>query len=31
MNSMIFPWDAIDMQNLENYNYIEEICDKRAE
>ena len=27
MNSMIIPWDVIDMQDLENYYYIEEICD----
>jgi hypothetical protein len=31
MNSMIIPWDVIDMQDLENYYYSEEICDNPAE
>jgi hypothetical protein len=30
MNSMIIPWDVIDMQ-VEYYYYIEEICDTPAE
>jgi hypothetical protein len=31
MNSMIIPWVFIDMQDLENYYYSEEICDTPAE
>jgi len=32
MNSMVIPWDAIGMQDLENsYYYSEEICDNAAE
>lgn len=31
MNSMIIPWDVIDMQDIENYYYNEEICGNPAE
>ncbi|MBX9955880.1 hypothetical protein H7T43_13340 [Peribacillus simplex] len=31
MNSMIIPWDVIDMQDIENYYYNEEICENPAE